>query len=124
MAHYNEIYVTVPDCWLKYDASHLLYVTTLPVFTYGSGLYIADEDYRARVFYVSKKENLVTSLTLFLAACKEGEPRTLYDSRSLIATTMALFWFFRWLCLRMLKKSGFSSYLLYAAIVPLNICWC
>lgn len=67
---YGKVYVTVPGWWSKYGSSRLLYVATVPVLAYCSGLYKSGGNGHDRVITFAKIRNLVTSLAPSFHSCK------------------------------------------------------
>lgn len=53
-AYSNEVYVTVPDCQLRYEYSCLLYVPIPPLFTYCNGLYLVGRNDWERIIAIEK----------------------------------------------------------------------
>lgn len=67
-AGHSKVYKTVPDCWLKEDASYSLYVPIKPMLALSSGLYMASVKECAALILISKAENILKSYILFIAA--------------------------------------------------------
>lgn len=69
----SKVYVTVPDWLEKYESFRLLYVPTLPIFAYFTGLFKAGGNDNDQVIAIAKTKHLVMFFASFFAVCKYGQ---------------------------------------------------